>query len=213
MSDRQRAEREALIAQVARRGSLDRDQLLVLVEELDAVVRSQQQTLDRQAAVIKRLQASNGASPQPNTTPSALAPSRTIARSIAGSDYTIVFDGGAIGNPGRGYGSYQIVGPDGLIAEQRLEYGDNVTNNQAEFLTLVRALEELRDRLGSAAQETPIAIRGDSQLVLNTIAGRGKARHPGLIPLHQQAVALLRAFARTDIKWQPRSESVAILGH
>ena len=213
MSDRQPTDRESLTARVARRGSLDQDQLRALVEELASVIRSQQQTLDRQASAIKRLQGGNGAGPETNIAPEALTTRRATARSVAGSDYTIVFDGGAIGNPGRGYGSFQIVGSEGVVAEQRLEYGDNVTNNQAEFLTLIHALEQLRDQLGSAARQTPIAIRGDSQLVLNTIAGRWKARHPGLVPLHQQAVALLRAFARTDIKWQPRSKSVAILGH
>jgi ribonuclease HI len=194
---------------VANRAGLDRDQLMALVEDLQRFALRQQETVDRQSEAILRLQSRNGA----GTTPVSQPTPRPTASPVPGSDFTIVFDGGAIGNPGRGYGSYQISGPDGIIAEQRLEYGDNVTNNQAEFLTLIHALEDLRNRLADAASHTPIAIRGDSQLVLNTIAGRWKARHSGLVPLHQQAVALLREFGRTDIQWQPRSKSVAVLGH
>ena len=34
---------------------------------------------------------------------------RNSARAVAGVDYTVVFDGGSLGNPGLGYGSYEIV--------------------------------------------------------------------------------------------------------
>jgi ribonuclease HI len=198
---------------VADRQLLDRDQLLGLVEELQALATSQQQTIERQRSAIAQLQSRPGGGVPPLGPQPQAPPVRRLARPIAGSDFTIVFDGGAIGNPGRGYGSYQIVGPNGIVAEASPRYGGNITNNQAEFMTLIRALEDLLARQGAAAARTSVAIRGDSQLVLNTIAGKWKARHPGLIPLHQQATALLKAFGATDIEWQPRAESVAILGH
>ena len=213
MSDRGSRERDQLSGRLARRELLDRDQLLALVEELHATVTDQQATIDRQRAAITRLQRDNGVVTATAPSSSARQVPRPGARPVPGSDFTVVFDGGAIGNPGRGYGTYQIVGGEGLVTEQRLEYGDNVTNNQAEFLTIIRALEDLRSRLTEAASTTPIAIRGDSQLVINTIAGRWKARHPGLVPLYQEAVALLRQFGQADIAWQPRSKSVAVLGH
>lgn len=204
-------ERKSLSTRVAERALLDRDQLLALVEELHNLVINRQQTVDRQSAAIARLQARNG--PEAPATPANEPAPRRHAASVPGADFTIVFDGGALGNPGQGYGSYQIVGPGGVVAERSLQYGDHVTNNQAEFRTFIHALEDLQARQGNQARQTRVAIRGDSQLVINTIAGTWQARHPGLIPLHQQAVALLREFGRTDIKWQPRSESVAILGH
>lgn len=222
MSHQRSGSRQSLATRVADRHLLDRDQLLALVEDMQSLIVSMQQTVDRQGKAISELQSRAGAlmpPPEPSGSNSSANTNETTnsnrktAEPVAGSDFTIVFDGGAIGNPGKGYGSYQIVGPDGVVSEQSLNYGDNITNNQAEFMTIIKALEDLRARQGDQTPRTRLAIRGDSQLVINTITGKWKARHPGLIPLHQRAVALLREFGRTDIKWQPRSKSVAILGH
>ena len=63
-----------------------------------------------------------------------------------------MFDGGSLGNPGRGYGSYILFGPDSLIEKQKLDYADHgpaVTNNQAEYLTLINALESLERAPGN----------------------------------------------------------------
>ncbi len=212
-----------MATRVADRHQLDRDQLLALVEDLQSLVVSMQQTVDRQGKAINDLQARTAGAQPPPSEPNeretrsisngSASSGRRAAQKVAGSEFTIVFDGGSLGNPGRGYGSYQIVGPGGVVAEESLKYGDNITNNQAEFMTIIKALEDLQARQGADAARTRVAIRGDSQLVINTLLGKWKARHPGLIPLHQQAVSLLRQFGQADIKWQPRAKSVAILGH
>ena len=64
---------------------------------------------------------------------------------LVSGTYDIVFDGGSKGDPGLGYGSYEITLDDEVIARTTLEYGDRVTNNQAEYTTLVRALEWLAE--------------------------------------------------------------------
>lgn len=136
------------------------------------------------------------------------------SRSRSGNTYSIVFDGGSLGNPGHGYGSYQIEGPDGILAHDQLHYdGDRVTNNQAEYLTLIRALERLRRHLGSSIASTTVVIRGDSSLVINQVCGRWKVKHPDLQPLHRQAVELLKGFASCDVAWHRRDKSVKVLGH
>ena len=58
------------------------------------------------------------------------------------ADYTIIFDGGSRGNPGEGYGSYELR----TRAErqiERLTFGDHVTNNEAEYRTLIAALRDV----------------------------------------------------------------------
>jgi ribonuclease HI len=185
---------------------LDRDDLIALVERLQALADRQQATIAEQAAELAGRRPNGGGNGQ------AAPPSRPAAKPVAGFDYTIVFDGGSLGNPGQGYGSFQIVDRSGVVAAERLDFGDGVTNNQAEFRTLIRALETLRERLGAAGPAS-VAVRGDSQLVINTVNGSWKARHPDLIPLRDRAVALLREFSRTDIAWQRRSASVRVLGH
>ncbi|CAA9549361.1 MAG: hypothetical protein AVDCRST_MAG49-1636 [uncultured Thermomicrobiales bacterium] len=127
--------------------------------------------------------------------------------------FEIVFDGGALGNPGKGYGSYRIAGPDGVVAHDRLDYGDGITNNQAEYRTLIAALERLAQHVGPDAPATTVAVRGDSNLVVNQVLGRWKVKHPDLQPLHRRAVGLLRAFGRSDVQWHRRDASVRVLGH
>jgi ribonuclease HI len=185
---------------------LDRDELIALVERLQTLADRQQATIAEQAAEL--------AGRRPNGGNGQAAPlSRPAAKPVAGFDYTLVFDGGALGNPGKGYGSFQIVGRDGVVAAERLDHGDGVTNNQAEFRTLIRALEALLERLGDRAGQTSLAVRGDSQLVINTVTGAWKARHPDLIPLRDRAVALLKRFGKTDVAWHRRGASVRVLGH
>jgi len=127
--------------------------------------------------------------------------------------YEIVFDGGALGNPGKGYGSFQIVGPGGRTVRERLEYGDRVTNNQAEYRTLIAALERVAELAGSGTAAARVRVLGDSSLVVNQVNGAWKVRHPDLRPLHGRAVELLRGFGAVDVRWHRRDASVRVLGH
>jgi len=127
--------------------------------------------------------------------------------------YRIIFDGGALGNPGKGYGSYQITGPEGVLAHDKLDYPGLVTNNQAEYRTLIGALERLQAHLGTTATSVAVTVNGDSQLVVNQVNGAWKVRHPDLQPLHARAVVLLRGFSRASVVWHRRAASVKVLGH
>lgn len=137
----------------------------------------------------------------------------SVAAAVPGFDITIVFDGGSVRNPGKGYGSYLIITSGGQLAGQRLDFGDNVTNNQAEYRTLVVALRDATTRDDVRPEEASVAVRGDSSLVINQLAGRWKVKHPDLQPLHREAALLLQRFKRIDVGWQPRSLSVRVLGH
>jgi ribonuclease HI len=134
-------------------------------------------------------------------------------RAVPGADYTVVFDGGSLGNPGKGYGSYEIAGPDETIAARQVEFGNDMTNNQAEFHAVIAALEELLQRAGPRAGALSIAVRGDSQLVIRGLTGEWRVKHPGLQPLHKRATELLRQFGNVDLAWHPRRESVRTFGH
>jgi len=151
--------------------------------------------------------------PEPHGAPNVDLRKGSPATAIPGFDITVVFDGGSLGNPGKGYGSYQIVTVSGQLGGQRLEFGDNVTNNQAEYRTLVAALRDVTARDDVRPEEASIAVRGDSSLVINQLAGRWKVKHPDLQPLHREASLLLQLFKRRDVGWQPRALSVRVLGH
>lgn len=205
-----------------------------LVSHLRSIITQQRQTIAEQQTELSELRQHTGGMAHRPTPPLHRAPAtsiakpppepsrggaiarsspRPLARAVAEANFTVVFDGGSLGNPGRGYGSYQIVTADGVVSGERLEYGDRVTNNQAEYLTLIAALEDLRDRLGKTASTVHVAIRGDSRLVIEQVNGRWKVKHPDLQPLRAQVVELLHGFERADIQWHRRDESVRVLGH
>ncbi len=124
-----------------------------------------------------------------------------------------MFDGGSLGNPGKGYGSYEIRRDDSVIRHGREDYGNRVTNNQAEYLTLIRALQWLLDATGDEAARTRILVNGDSQLVLNQLLGRWKVKNQDLRNLYDQAARLIAKFEDVELVWHPRAKSVERLGH
>jgi len=127
--------------------------------------------------------------------------------------YEIVFDGGSLGNPGKGYGSYEITRTNDVVRHMRHDYGDNITNNQAEYQTLIEALRWLSDHLGKDAGTTRVVVNGDSLLVINQLTGKWKVKHEGIRTLVRTALDLIRQFESVSLTWHARSNSVKRLGH
>ncbi|HET6261847.1 MAG TPA: ribonuclease HI family protein, partial [Chloroflexia bacterium] len=152
-----------------------------------------------------------GRSPAPKVEPRTTQAS--FVEQTGPGSYTLSFDGGSKGTPGLGYGSYEIEGPHGVEAANRMEFGDNMTNNQAEFLALIAGLKRTLELTGGQASTSSLAIRGDSQLVIRGLKGEWKIKHPNVQPLFQEAGALLKRFGRVNLAWQPRRESVRTFGH
>jgi ribonuclease HI len=130
---------------------------------------------------------------------------------------TLAFDGGSLGNPGPGYGSYALIKTsDGKKRVVRLDFGGEMTNNEAEYDTLIAGLNDLIQRLTEAERspsEFSIEVRGDSNLVINQVSGAWKARDERMRARRNQVRELLGHFAASRLVLQPRQESVRILGH
>ncbi len=120
------------------------------------------------------------ATPIPDAEQPELIPS--VSQEHRSPDYVLVFDGGSQGNPGWGYGSYAITRVrDGAQRLERLELGDGYTNNEAEYDTLIAALQDLSQRIeeaGRQPQEFALEVRGDSALVINQLQGKWRAKEP-----------------------------------
>ena len=127
--------------------------------------------------------------------------------------FEIVFDGGSLGNPGKGYGSYEITHRGEVLRRFRHDYGDNVTNNQAEYQTLIEALKWLAEDLGANSKLAQVQVNGDSLLVINQLTGKWKVKHEGIRPLVQNALAEIKKFGNVKLTWHDRSNSVKRLGH
>jgi ribonuclease HI len=130
--------------------------------------------------------------------------------------YTLTFDGGSKGNPGLGYGSYEIRTCDDRFRVERREFGDGVTNNEAEYRALIEGLSDILETLLKAGKDPGtyrVQVMGDSQLVIKQLNGEYKVRHAGMAALNAEAKRLASRFALVTYCWHERANSVAILGH
>ncbi len=128
----------------------------------------------------------------------------------------VVFDGGSKGNPGLGYGSYALRWPGEAEQIVKLRFGDRVTNNEAEYDTLIAALAAIVARLqdmGADPSTARLQINGDSLLVINQIKGTWKCKQDRLRLRRDKARALLDRVGSWQLTHHDRSHSVRILGH
>jgi ribonuclease HI len=128
-------------------------------------------------------------------------------------EFQIVFDGGSKGNPGLGYGSFAIFFEEEVVIHEEIQLGDGVTNNEAEYRTLIEALERLLTVTADQLPRARVTIYSDSQLLVNQVNGQWKIKKPELFTLRNRVVELLNHFGKTDLKWHSRTNSVAVLGH
>ncbi|MES3160220.1 MAG: ribonuclease HI [Halorubrum sp.] len=110
----------------------------------------------------------------------------------------VYFDGASRGNPGPGAVGWCLVTSDGVVAEGSERIG-RVTNNQAEYAALIRALEAA-DEYGF----DEIDVRGDSELILKQVRGEWNANDPTLREKRVRARELLERFDRWSLAHVPR---------
>jgi ribonuclease HI len=128
----------------------------------------------------------------------------------------IIFDGGSKGNPGLGYGSYALRWPGQQQQVVQLTFGQGVTNNEAEYDTLLAALEAVQTKLRDARADPSTArldIRGDSLLVINQVLNEWKCTDERMRKRRDQVRALLRDFGAWQLTHHDRENSVRVLGH
>ena len=99
---------------------------------------------------------------------------------------TAYFDGGARGNPGpAGFGVY-IVDDAGQVLAEIGEGIGVATNNVAEYRGLLAALQWAVDH-----GVKTLAVKGDSQLLIQQMLGNYRVKNAGLIPLYHRARLLV----------------------
>lgn len=96
-------------------------------------------------------------------------------------------DGAAKGNPGPA-GIGVVIKADGKIFKIA-EYVGTRTNNQAEYLALIKALTKLRE-----LDVRKVFVYSDSVLLVKQVNGEYRVRHPELKTLHQKVQELLGMF-------------------
>lgn len=125
---------------------------------------------------------------------------------------TIIYaDGGSYNNQSKdrdAYGSFLI---EGEKTQHRFKYG-NKTNNEAEYLTLIKALEHIKNH----REEKEFVIFTDSQLITKQIGGTWMCKNPKLSPLYEKSKNLLDSIndgKQVILAWVDNKKMKKVLGH
>jgi ribonuclease HI len=110
-------------------------------------------------------------------------------------DFVAYIDGGARGNPGPAGFGVRIETQQGDLVEEFCEAIGTATNNVAEYRGLIAALEWAK-RHG----HDHVHVRSDSELLVLQMKGVYKVKHPGLLPLYDEARALARRIGRVTFE-------------
>jgi ribonuclease HI len=116
-------------------------------------------------------------------------------------EYVIHTDGGSRGNPGPSAYAY-VIECSGRPAIEEKGYFGSSTNNIAEYTGLVRALEHAQ-KLGARR----LLVHSDSELMVKQMNGAYQVRHPGLLPLYQEAKKLSRGFESVTFRHIRREQN------
>jgi ribonuclease HI len=94
---------------------------------------------------------------------------------------TIYTDGGSLNNPGQAAYGFLIYEGQKLLHKQNKRIGV-ASNNVAEYTSLIKALEYIRDNLKSDIKS--IQVFADSLLMVNQVKGLYKVKNADMKPLH-----------------------------
>lgn len=120
----------------------------------------------------------------------------------AGPTLHIHIDGASRGNPGEAGFGVHVADDRGQTAAELFGYLGRATNNHAEYQALLHAL---RFALGRGASR--VRLFSDSELVVRQVSGAYRVRHPDLVPLHREALALLRRFPEASLSHVRREQN------
>jgi ribonuclease HI len=111
-------------------------------------------------------------------------------------------DGRAEPNPGLGTYGYVVYEDGRRTHSEHGLAGHGLSNNYAEYLCLVKALERLEAR-----RDEEITIFSDSTLLVNQMAGRWKFKGGAYAEKYLEAKGLARRFSKLRFEWIPREKN------
>lgn len=114
---------------------------------------------------------------------------------------SIFIDGAARGNPGPA-GIGVVIANDKETLLEVSDYIGSTTNNVAEYMALIRGLEEALD-MGNKSVE----VFSDSELLVKQMNGEYKVKNEGLIPLYLHLRSLIKKFNHFEIHHTVRGEN------
>jgi ribonuclease HI len=111
-------------------------------------------------------------------------------------------DGAARGNPGPAGAGAVIVSAEGHIVAKVGKFLGDSTNNVAEYMGLILGL-----RRAKAMNIKELEVLADSELMVRQLNGEYTVKADHLVPLYQEAKALLGGFTEISLRHIPREEN------
>lgn len=131
-------------------------------------------------------------------------------------DYTVYVDGGCLVSSGEMYGSYYISTKKGVTKGKTFKFESPGTNNQAEILSIINALNDIGTAIKEAGKEFDkyrVIIYTDSMLIKQQALGKWKIKNAKLAELHETLAICVAAFKEVRFEWVSREILVEVLGH
>jgi ribonuclease HI len=116
--------------------------------------------------------------------------------------YIVHTDGAARGNPGPSAIGVVVQDESGRVIYEASRCLGTNTNNEAEYMAVIAALEYLRE---SRIPEADFYL--DSELVVRQLLGQYRVKEPRLQALHARATMLLNAVPKHSFRHVPRKEN------
>lgn len=113
-------------------------------------------------------------------------------------------DGAARGNPGPAGAGWVIETPEGSIVDEGSAYLGRMTNNQAEYEALIRALEA-----ADVDEDTELVVYSDSELLVRQLNGEYRVKSPDLRERFVRASQRLLRAGRATVRHVRREENEA----
>jgi ribonuclease HI len=86
------------------------------------------------------------------------------------------------------------------------------TNNEAEYLALLKALELISEKLADKSDHghrEEVLIRSDSKLIVSQVKGEFQVKEARLKELNQRAKDAIQKIGSVRLEWVPRKENYA----
>jgi ribonuclease HI len=130
------------------------------------------------------------------------AAQQEAAKVLAEKRTRLFTDGAARGNPGPAGAGAVIVNADGHVVAKVGKFLGDSTNNVAEYMGLILGL-----RRAKAMGIKELEVLSDSELLVKQLQGEYAVKAEHLLPLHQEAQALIKGFPWIQVRHIPREEN------
>lgn len=119
----------------------------------------------------------------------------------------IYTDGASRGNPGRSASGYALYDQGGALLMRKSFYNGVKTNNEAEYMAIIAALEAAAGEYGYGIT---VRLHSDSEVAIRQLSGRYRVRSEKLRKLNEEASLMLSKFPQHSLENVPR-ENVYIV--